>query len=164
MNSLVSSRVRQSSVLIHLVSRRSICQHTESGRRLLQNRILHVSCRIHSLLKIGHGQYISVNTIKHNARKTEATLKVLLVIRGRSAIDTKVVAQNAPLPTAKITKLVRRPPRKRPPPLCTVGSRDRAVKKKVMVLNGRQRRCDIVVVVVRKCRGNSKHNLGIIRV
>jgi len=140
MNSLVNSRVRQLSLLIHLVSRQSICQHTKSSRHLLQSRRLHLSCRVHSLLKVGHGQYISVHTIKHNARKTKATLKVFLVINGRSAIETKVLAQNAPLPTSKLTKLVRRPPGKRPPPLCTGGTRDRAVKKKIMSPNGQQGR------------------------
>jgi len=71
-----------------------------------------LSRRVHTLLKVGHRQDISVYTIKSNARQAEAAFRVLLVINGRSAIETEVVSQSAPVPMSKITKLVRRPPRK----------------------------------------------------
>ena len=50
----------------------------------------------------------------------------------------------------KITKLVRRPPRKRPPLLYTLRALDHAGKQIIMVLNGQQRRGDIFVFTVGK--------------
>jgi len=86
MYSLVNSLVFQSSVLVHLVFRQSICKHTHSSREFLHNRILQLSCRAQALLKEGHRQDISVYTIKSNVRKAEATLNVLLIINERSSI------------------------------------------------------------------------------